>query len=71
MNVSPNSSCLLTGVPDLDDIVPGDPPRGHAYRLEGCLLIEHTTLATQLTLRGKRQGERCLYVTLPRSNRLT
>ena len=58
---------LCTGIPSLDDILLGGLPRGCVYLVEGDPGTGKTTLATQFILEGKRQGERCLYVTLSES----
>src|SRR5512142_292593 len=67
MNVRTESPRLRTGVPSLDDILLGGLPKGRIYLVEGDPGTGKTTLATQFVLEGKRQGERCLYLTLSES----
>lgn len=58
-----------TGVPGLDDVVGGGLPRDCLYLVEGNPGVGKTTLAMQFLLRGKADGERCLYVTLSETKR--
>ena len=68
MNAPGNSQPrLCTGIASLDDILLGGLPSGRVYLVEGDPGTGKTTLATQFVLEGKRQGERCLYVTLSES----
>jgi circadian clock protein KaiC len=67
MSVPVTPPRLCTGIPSLDDILLGGLPRGRVYLVEGDPGTGKTTLATQFILEGKRQGERCLYVTLSES----
>ena len=53
-----------SGVPGLDDILGGGFPSNCMHLVEGSPGVGKTTLAMQFLLEGKRQGERCLYVTL-------
>src|SRR5690348_3726093 len=53
-----------SGVRGLDEILGGGLPRACLYLVEGTPGVGKTTLAMQFLLEGKRQGERCLYVTL-------
>ena len=62
--MSQEASKCGTGVPGLDDILSGGLPRGALYLCEGNPGVGKTTLALQFLLEGRRQGEKCLYVTL-------
>ena len=62
--MSQEASKCGTGVPGLDDILSGGLPRGALYLCEGNPGVGKTTLAVQFLLEGRRQGEKCLYVTL-------
>jgi circadian clock protein KaiC len=53
-----------TGVSGLDDILGGGLPTNHLYLVEGTPGSGKTTLALQFLLRGVRNGERGLYITL-------
>jgi circadian clock protein KaiC len=54
-------------VPGLDDILNGGLPRTCLYLVEGNPGVGKTTLAMQFLLEGRRNGEKCLYVTLSES----
>jgi circadian clock protein KaiC len=53
-----------TGVSGLDDILGGGLPTNHLYLVEGTPGSGKTTLALQFLLRGVRNGEKGLYITL-------
>lgn len=53
-----------TGIPGLDEILPGGLPEKRLYLIEGMPGTGKTTLALQFLLEGRRLGERGLYVTL-------
>ena len=55
---------VKTGVPGLDDVLPGGLPANRLYLVEGMPGTGKTTLALQFLLEGSRSGERGLYVTL-------
>lgn len=57
-------SRAATGVPGLDDVLHGGLIAGRLYLLDGNPGAGKTTLALQYLLQGRREGERCLYVTL-------
>jgi circadian clock protein KaiC len=58
---------ISTGIPNLDEVLLGGLPKGHVCLLEGDPGTGKTTVATQFLLEGRRQGERCLYVSLAES----
>ena len=58
---------LPTGISGLDEVLLGGLPKGNMYLLEGEPGTGKTTLGLQFILQGKRQGERCLYVSLAES----
>ncbi len=65
--VDPNGnprSAVKTGVPGLDEILPGGLPAHRLYLVEGMPGTGKTTLALQFLLEGRRSGESGLYVTL-------
>jgi circadian clock protein KaiC len=53
-----------TGIPGFDDILLGGLPVDRVYLVEGGPGTGKTTLSLQFLLEGRRQKERCLYVTL-------
>ncbi len=53
-----------TGIPGLDEVLPGGLPANRLYLVEGMPGTGKTTLALQFLLEGRRLGERGLYVTL-------
>lgn len=55
---------VKTGVPGLDEVLPGGLPANRLYLVEGMPGTGKTTLALQFLLEGRRSGERGLYVTL-------
>lgn len=55
---------VSTGVPGLDEILPGGLPAHRLYLVEGMPGTGKTTLALPFFLEGRRAGERGLYVTL-------
>ena len=67
MSALSEPSRIRTGVPSFDDILVGGLPKGEIYLVEGDPGTGKTTLGMQFVLEGKRQGERCLYVTLAES----
>jgi circadian clock protein KaiC len=62
--MNPISTKCSTGVPGLDDVLGGGLPRNCLHLIEGNPGVGKTTLAMQFLLEGKRQGEKCLYVSL-------
>ncbi len=54
---------VRTGVPGLDEILPGGFPAHRLYLVEGMPGTGKTTLALQFLLEGRRAGENGLYVT--------
>ncbi|MFN7993976.1 MAG: ATPase domain-containing protein [Bryobacteraceae bacterium] len=60
---------VSTGVSGLDDVLLGGFPRSHFYLIEGDPGAGKTTLGLQFLLRGRDQGEKCLYVTLSETKR--
>lgn len=58
---------MPTGVAGLDAILSGGLPTHRFFLVQGSPGSGKTTLAMQFLLEGKRQGERCLYVTLSES----
>jgi circadian clock protein KaiC len=67
MSALSEPSRIRTGIPSFDDILVGGLPKGEIYLVEGDPGTGKTTLGMQFVLEGKRQGERCLYVTLAES----
>jgi circadian clock protein KaiC len=67
--MKPISEKCGTGVPGLDEILGGGLPRSCLYLVEGNPGVGKTTLAMQFLLEGKREGEKCLYVTLSETRR--
>lgn len=61
---APSPPRAATGVPGLDDVLQGGLIAGRLYLLDGNPGAGKTTLALQYLLQGRREGERCLYVTL-------
>ena len=55
---------IKTGIPGLDEVLPGGLPANRLYLIEGMPGTGKTTLALQFLLEGRRAGERGLYVTL-------
>jgi circadian clock protein KaiC len=53
-----------SGIEGLDDILGGGFPRNRLHLVHGHPGVGKTTLALQFLLEGKRQGEKCLYITL-------
>lgn len=53
-----------TGIAGLDDILGGGFTRDRLYLVEGTPGAGKTTLSLQYLMEGKRNGERCLYITL-------
>ncbi|MGE5647480.1 MAG: ATPase domain-containing protein [Acidobacteriota bacterium] len=62
--VSGQAKFAKTGIPGLDEILPGGLPANRLYLVEGMPGTGKTTLALQFLLEGRRVGERGLYVTL-------
>ena len=60
---------LSTGITGLDDVLNGGLPRGHVFLVEGEPGAGKTTLGLQFLMRGVRNGDRVLYVTLSESER--
>jgi circadian clock protein KaiC len=63
-HVSGETKLAKTGIPGLDEILPGGLPANRLYLIEGMPGTGKTTLALQFLLEGRRLGERGLYVTL-------
>jgi circadian clock protein KaiC len=55
---------ISTGIGGLDDILGGGLARRRVYLIEGIPGSGKTTLALQYLIAGRREGARCLYVTL-------
>jgi circadian clock protein KaiC len=62
--MSKNMQRARTGIPGLDDILHGGLIAERLFLIDGNPGAGKTTLALQFLLEGKRQGERCVYVTL-------
>ena len=62
--MSTKESVCSTGVPGLDAVLCGGLPRACLYLVDGNPGVGKTTLALQFLLQGKKEGERCLYITL-------
>ena len=62
--MNPISTKCGSGVPGLDEVLGGGWPRNCLFLVEGNPGVGKTTVAMQFLLEGKRQGERCLYVSL-------
>jgi circadian clock protein KaiC len=62
-----NDRIATTGIAGLDEILRGGLPRNRVYLVQGRPGTGKTTLALQFLLRGARDGERCLYVSLSES----
>ncbi|SMH39435.1 ATPase domain-containing protein [Azospirillum agricola] len=58
---------LQTGIPEFDTILRGGLPRERLHLLEGAPGTGKTTIAMQFLLQGRKDGKRCLYVTLSES----
>lgn len=56
-----------SGISGLDSVLNGGFPANRIYLVEGDPGCGKTTLALQFLLEGKKQGERCLYITLSES----
>jgi circadian clock protein KaiC len=63
-HLSGQTNLAKTGIPGLDEILPGGLPAKRLYLVEGMPGTGKTTLALQFLLEGRRLGERVLYVTL-------
>ena len=53
-----------SGIEGLDDILGGGFPRNRLHLVHGHPGVGKTTLALQFLLQGKRENEKCLYITL-------
>jgi len=53
-----------SGIEGLDDILGGGFPRNRLHLIHGHPGVGKTTLALQFLLQGKKEGEKCLYITL-------
>ena len=62
--MNPTALLCPTGVPGLDAILCGGLPRNCLYLVDGNPGVGKTTLALQFLMRGLRDNERCLYITL-------
>lgn len=60
---------VATGVKGLDAILGGGLPQEQVYLLEGSTGTGKTTIGLQFLLEGARQGERSLFIILPRLHR--
>jgi circadian clock protein KaiC len=60
---------ISTGIPGLNDVLLGGFPPGHFYLVEGDPGAGKTTLGLEFLLEGRKQGDRCLYVTLSETRR--
>jgi circadian clock protein KaiC len=58
---------LATGIEGLDEVLKGGIPANRIYLLEGSPGAGKTTLAMQFLLRGVREGQRSMYITLSES----
>src|SRR4051812_12882195 len=58
------SARCATGIEGLDNILGGGLPRNRLYLVQGDPGVGKTTLALQFLLRGIREGEAGLYITL-------
>jgi circadian clock protein KaiC len=67
--MNPMEQMCGSGVPGLDVILQAGFPRNALYLIEGDPGVGKTTLAMQFLIEGKRQGEKCLYVTLSETKR--
>jgi len=59
-----DSDRVSTGIDGLDDVLSGGLPRNRMYLVQGDPGVGKTTLGLQYLLRGQREGERGLYITL-------
>jgi len=60
----PEQKRASTGVAGLDHILGGGLPANHLYLIEGTPGSGKTTLGLQFLMRGVREGQRGLYITL-------
>jgi circadian clock protein KaiC len=61
---TPGQARASTGIAGLDHILGGGLPANHLYLIEGTPGSGKTTLALQFLMRGVREGQRGLYITL-------
>jgi circadian clock protein KaiC len=60
---------VRTGVEGLDEVLGGGLPKGHIYLIEGDSGAGKSTIGLQFLLEGKRNGERCLWITMSETER--
>jgi circadian clock protein KaiC len=63
------SALVKTGIPGLDEVLHGGLAAGALYLVEGAAGTGKTTLGLQFALKGVKQGESVLYVTLSETQR--
>lgn len=62
--IMPDARLATTGVSGLDDILCGGLTAGHVFLLEGSPGTGKTTIALRFLIKGAKQGEKGLYITL-------
>jgi circadian clock protein KaiC len=63
------TTLVKTGIPGLDEVLRGGLTAGAMYLVEGAAGTGKTTLGLQFALKGVKQGESVLYVTLSETQR--